>query len=135
MIFWFHDAVYDVSFHPARNEYLSAKFMSGHIEPYLSTDFHNVIYDGIIATSKHLGHVDARFSRILDLDLCSFAWDDSFHTVQDCIQAEYVPKLLKKDDYIANRDVFLNKLIEKGYLYRTDEFSKFEVKAISRIKH
>lgn len=135
---WFHDVIY-IPGYPL-NEWYSAEFMKSMIAPFLDPSIIDNVWNGIIATSKHLlkstgSELDPKFERLLDLDLCSFSWDkENYDASSDKITEEFL-SLTGVSGWKEGRIKFLTDLLAKPSIYRTSFFKeKFEQKARANIE-
>lgn len=131
---WFHDAVYWPQATGGKNELESAEFMKSCLNTMVNSHQLDVAYNRILATAKHLdATADGLDTTVLDLDLCSFSFDREIYTkVAGYIQKEfdYVPRT----QFLEGRKKFLESLISKGFVYRSEAFQKFEAKAQENIR-
>lgn len=128
---WFHDAIY-YRFTPNSgvNERYSANFMVALLEPNLSNVEQDLAYRAILETSRFMEvQTYPEFEKILDLDVCSFAWERPIYDrVTECLRREFGPS------FDQGRKAFLKNFLKKGFVYRTKEFAPFEPLAQENIR-
>lgn len=135
---WFHDSVYVPLAGEAENEYNSALFMNAMMQPFVEDK--NILARAaeiIGATAYHLSTetVDPRIDFILDLDLCSFAFDyPNFEKASNLVTLEYQAKYTP-DEIKSGRKHFLETMLERGFVYRSPiMLEKYEEKAKENLK-
>lgn len=134
LILWMHDIIYDETMPSGRNERLSAKLSEALLNGYVSQTVIKFVSSGIVTTAQHLeDSVPIGFQKIMDLDVSTFAWPDHLRIVaRENIRLEYLEATDKQ--YHQGSLAFLKKLIEKGYVYRTEFFvNNFEELAMKNI--
>lgn len=138
---WFHDSVYVPCTDEGQNEYNSTLFMNAMMQPFLRHK------DGLGEAGAFIGttayHLDPEskegyehsHSLIMDLDLCNFAWDyEHFAKASSLVALEY-KDLFSPEDSRKKRKSFLEKMLGKGFVYRTPYFKKnYEEKAVANLK-
>lgn len=128
---WFHDAVYLPHGHDGENERDSGDFAVCLLRPFLAQQQCGELSDRILATSKHMSiDVEEKHHLILDLDVCSFAWDvPDYNRANDMI-AEELSAVHGIGAFIQGRKKFLQAMLAKPSLFRTAFFREtFEQKA------
>ncbi len=132
---WFHDAVYDPAAKALLNEQCSAFFASALLWKVMPEDAIKKVVAGIMATALHARRVEEKYGMILDLDLCSFAWNrQNYQAAGQAIAREFIPVFGAKA-YESGRIKFLKKLLAKSHIYRTKFMrEKYEAAARENIK-
>lgn len=131
---WFHDAIYDTYKPFGQNELLSADFMKALLTPYLSVELIDDVHRVICETANHLDQdTYPPANKVLDLDIFTFCTTPkNLDFITECIFKEFQP--IERTLFNQNRKKFLQSLIKKGYIYRTDLFrEKFESLAMDNI--
>lgn len=141
---YFHDAVYLPLGTPGMSENCSAQFFQTLMKPFILKSDGQIDYNELLKISTAITvtslHCDAtvkpEWHKILDLDLFGFALPpEENEYFNSLVKKEYVEFGIKSEDYDIKRKEFLNKLISKGFLYRTELFrDKFETVAMENIK-
>ncbi len=137
---WFHDSIY-VPNAPYENEENSSLFLHSMLSSFLKTqELKEILKEAeaiVNATAYHLESLYASnipgAELVLDLDLCSFSFDYPIY--------DYVGTLIRKEcptisdlEFEKGRRNFLNKLKEKGFIFRTKYFlENFESKALENL--
>lgn len=131
----FHDVIYDPFAPPGQNENQSAGIAIATMTGFRKVDL-GFLASAILATAEHGSmEIEKRFHLILDLDLCAFAWDKKNFTAQSAaVAGEFLPTLGKKK-WTVGRDKFLRSLLEKGPIFRTPAFKRFEATAQASIRN
>jgi len=129
---WFHDAIYTPDAKNGLNESQSAAYMRA-IIPYGHLADNKVMNEAersILFTAEHLGEVEERFELVLDLDLCSLAWEPKvFDTAAKLVQRES-NSFMSLRAFKVSQKRFFGGLAQKGSYFRTDKMIKaFEGKA------
>ena len=128
---WFHDSVYIPQL-PGTSEELSAMFMRAMVAPAFSETELAEVQFAIETTANHLHpYTNPLYNKILDLDMISFSWLDQVNTINSCIRKEF--DYVNEETYNKGRKAFLTKLISKGFIYRSNEFKKYESLAVENI--
>ncbi len=127
---WFHDAVYIVG--SVKNEINSALFMESLLSDSINSEIINSSKDIILATSNHCLDITCG-NQVLDLDLFSLGGSrELYQSTTRCVRKEYSDK--SDEQFFIGRKVFMSKLIEKGYIYRTNSFKIFEKQAFENLE-
>lgn len=131
---WFHDSVYWPQATGGKNEQDSAEFMTSCLHTIVNHHQLSVAANRILATAKHLeATADSLDTTVLDLDLCSFSFDREIYIqVAGYIQKEF--DYVERTKFLEGRKKFLESLISKGFVYRSEAFQKFEAKAQENIR-
>jgi predicted metal-dependent HD superfamily phosphohydrolase len=139
---WFHDSVYEATADKGVSELCSADFMKACMSPYLTCDKNcldrdllNDVYAGIRMTENHLeGIIPPKFHKILDLDLAGFAMKpESYKKTAVLLRKEN--SHVSDEAFEIGRKKFLQKLLSKGFIYRSDMFRiQFENIALSNVQ-
>lgn len=147
MSIFFHDSVYIPRSPAGMSENCSAVFFQALMKPYINkpdgtTDYNELlkISTSITMTASHLETLektDPMWFRVLDLDLLGFALPAKQNDyVNNLVKKEFLAFGVTEEDYDKGRKVFLEKLISKGYIFRTEFFrDKFEAIAMENIKN
>lgn len=147
MSIFFHDAIYVPGSPFGMNESCSAQFYQALMKPYVnkpdkSTDYNELlkVSTSITMTAQHCEALEGgnpMWHRVLDLDLLGFALPaGASDYVNNLVKMEFLDFGVKEEDYDKGRKVFLEKLISKGYIFRTEFFkNKFEDIAMENIKN
>jgi len=131
---WFHDAIYFTSSKPRDNERASAMFFQSMTYPKFTTAETMKIVNLIEATALHCeDKVATRYHLLLDLDLFNFSMPPEICKLStDLVAKEYAD--IPPEDYAKGRKAFMQKLLSKGYVYRTEYFKQFEKQARENIE-
>ena len=128
---WFHDSVYipqmDI------NEELSVLFMRAMVEPAFTNTKMAEAQFAIETTANHLdGYTNPLYNTVMDLDLASaFLGDMTSRNIAIRREFDY----LNDEEFNKGRKSFLEKMIGKGFIFRSIEFKdKFEAKAMENLK-
>lgn len=132
----YHDSVY----YPGSksNEEYSALYMQANLRHYISADDIDTIENIILDTKKFMGedcHPESQ--TVLDLDLSGFIYDDQSRDIiakNICNEMWTTPQLEDLKKYYLGRIKFLEAISEKGYIFRTEFFKKYDDLAIENIK-
>lgn len=132
---WFHDAVYKPRSVPGDNEALSARLAGAMLTGFLGNAELARVQRGVRATGLHLKRsVPADVAIIIDLDVCSFAWDRTNFLASSLALAEELVPVVGQQGFRAGRRKFLAELLAKGFVYRTRLFrERFEQSARDNI--
>ena len=130
---WFHDSVYIPQL-PGTNEELSAQFMHAMVGPAFTNSELSAAQFAIETTAQHLDSVtNPLYDTIMDLDLVALSWTDSIAIRGNCIRKEF--DYIDDETYNKNRKAFLNRLLSKGFIFRSPEFKdRYEAITIENIK-
>lgn len=130
---WFHDAIYIPGAVEGQNEYESLAFMRSLLGSFVDEDTLAKAGNIIKATARHLekniGHIA---HKVMDLDLISFAFPNQ-QLITDLIWKEH-GHLCMEDKFHQGRKAFLKKLIEKGFVYRSEPFLRLNPIVIEQIR-
>lgn len=128
---WFHDSVYVVGAPHHANEMYSGMLMEALIGPFIKTD--KQLQDMVTAkliidkTADHLTtecRAVEEAKLVLDLDLCNFAFSEKgFRATADAVEKEFT-MIYKPKEYRDGRKKFLKDMLDRGFIYRTDEFRR-----------
>ena len=132
---WFHDAIYDPQAVKLANEAKSAclaRIILTRIG--ISPKEVNRVSKGILATARHCElDVDLEFERILDVDVCAFAWPRADFLAQDkAVSMEYIPTI-GEEKWKEGRKKFVQQFLSKGFVYRSFDFREFEQAAVKNL--
>lgn len=125
---WFHDAVYKPQSIPGDNESLSAMLARAMLTGFIGRDHVARVTAGVRATGLHLKRrVPPDCELIVDLDLCSFAWDRRNFLASSLALADELMPIVGPKRYRIGRRKFLEALTAKGFVYRSPVFvERFE---------
>lgn len=130
---WFHDAIYNTW--KSNNEEKSADFAYEVLrQTSMPTEQINKIVAYIHATKTHVSDGDTDLDLFLDFDLSILGADEAIYEVyRRQIREEFhsFPSFI----YNRGRKKAMRTLMEKGYIYKTDEFRRlYEAKARQNIQ-
>ena len=121
---FFHDAI--VKPGSSVNETASTYLMRGLLMPFTGEGVMNEVAHLIDGTARHHEFDVSPFQRtVMDLDLCAFVFDNQ-NTLFECLKKESG----LEDEFEKGRNAFLTQLIEKKFIFRTNQFKQFEEKAM-----
>lgn len=130
---WFHDAIYLPGAKHGLSEELSAAFMKTLLDPYVDDKTMSWADNAVTITAQYESPTigNHRYETMMDLDLCSLSWDwENYKAAGDCIEKEFVPLVCTKEQFMKGRLGFLQSLLSRKSIYRSDFFrEKFEKKA------
>jgi predicted metal-dependent HD superfamily phosphohydrolase len=133
---WFHDVIYDPNAPPKRNEKSSAEFLRLMLGNYIQNHIIDEACEAIEITAEHMTDkpLPEDMALILDLDICSFAWDRDSHMHAASLVAEEYLTIYSLPDYVKGRLDFLRKMQKKGFFFRTPLMQKYESVAAENIE-
>lgn len=134
---WFHDSVYVPTAGEGENEFNSTMFMNAMLKPFVKDK--RILAEAGEMIGETAYHMGPEFPMdgygyiravVLDLDLSSFSFEyEKFAKVSELVAKEY-REVYTPDEFIAGRKAFLEKLLTKGFIYRTPYFrERFEDRA------
>ena len=145
---WFHDAIYVPG--STSNEADSAAFMTSLMTPFIKDRKVKGQGSELLTTAQLLNgatvmimctEIRSHFNPfamvpegeiIVDLDVCNFAWKkEAFEEAGRCVAAEFDNSPEEKE---KGRKAFFEKLLGKGFIYRTNYFKRFEKTAKDQIQ-
>ena len=134
---WFHDIVYDVKSGSPENEEKSIAFFRNYPTSF-NTENKKRIEAIVRATSAHLKdetHDDHLINLFLDFDMHSFGRSyDVFSHYSGQVRDEYLAAGYDKDLVASGQASFLEKLLAKDKIYRTEYCASWENPARENIK-
>lgn len=132
---WFHDAIYDPSAPPMRNEKSSAMFMASLMHGLIDRDFINKAIEIIHATGEHQkADVEEHCKKVMDLDMYGFTSYNIFQRNRKLIENEFLYSI-DSNKFHKGSAIFMKSLIAKGFIFRTEAFKKYEEKAIGNANY
>jgi predicted metal-dependent HD superfamily phosphohydrolase len=131
---WFHDCVYFPKAQNGYNETESANFAQTLLAPYISFAYVHMVCGYIRDTAQYSNYQWLDSLKILDLDLCTFAFDyDNFKYVQELIAKEFAPYYDEHEIKSGTQSLF-RAFLSRPSIYRTKFFqSSFEEKATTNL--
>ena len=130
---WFHDAIYIPGAVEGQNEYESLCFMRSLLGSFVDNDELTKAGNIIKATAKHLEtHVHPNCYKVMDLDLISFSFPNQ-SLIGELIWKEH-SHLCMEEKFHEGRKNFLKKLIEKGFVYRSNQFLHLNAKIVEQLR-
>ena len=134
LVLFFHDVICDPTKPSPLNEARSADLASSLLAGYVDYDTIKFVELGINTTARHTGFgpVAPIYNRVMDLDVSTFAWPKKKRLLAEAnLKAELAPF---NPNYDELRVEFLQKLVAKGFIYRTAIFKElYEEKVMARL--
>lgn len=121
----YHDVCYDPKAAKGVNESASAmKFNSDFSDRY-NDEFKENVSQIILGTIDHVPTGRLDFDVVFDLDLLGLGWDkETFDRNSVDIRKEYAH--VTDEQWNIGRTAFFEKMLSRGWIYRTKPFAKFE---------
>lgn len=131
----YHDSFYDPKSEHNENELYSSMIFENCYRDYIDNDMIGNVKELILETANHgQDKVNKKAHLLLDFDIHYFAADfDIFNVCNECVRKEY--SHFSDVDWKNGRVSFLNSMLNKKSIYRTEYFKEYyEKKARSNIE-